>query len=61
MSITGHATEIEKASLEAHVELCAVRYNNLESQMAALDARTERIEASIDTIKQSVVSKNRRN
>lgn len=57
MGISGHATGIEKASLEAHVELCAVRYNNLEAQMTALDARTERIENSIDTIKQSVVSK----
>jgi hypothetical protein len=34
------ATEIEKKSLEAHVELCAERYNQL-------DARFEHIEDKI--------------
>jgi len=30
------ATEIEKKSLEAHVELCAERYNALEDKMTLL-------------------------
>ena len=30
------ATEIEKKSLEAHVELCAERYNALEDKIAVL-------------------------
>ena len=30
------ATEIEKKSLEAHVELCAERYNALEDKMTAM-------------------------
>ena len=32
------ATEIEKKSLEAHVELCAERYNALEDKLATMVA-----------------------
>ena len=32
-------TDIEKKSLEAHVELCAERYNALEQRMDHVDAR----------------------
>ena len=32
-------TEIEKKSLEAHVELCAERYNALENRLDHVDAR----------------------
>ena len=31
------ATDIEKKSLEAHVELCAERYNALDSRLANVD------------------------
>jgi len=31
------STSIEKKSLEAHVELCAERYNNLEHRLDKLD------------------------
>lgn len=33
------ATDIEKKSLEAHVELCAERYNALEARLDHVDAR----------------------
>jgi predicted nucleic acid-binding Zn-ribbon protein len=33
------ATEIEKKSLEAHVELCAERYNALETRLDHVDAK----------------------
>jgi archaellum component FlaC len=33
------ATDIEKKSLEAHVELCAERYNALEDKITALDSK----------------------
>ena len=33
------ATDIEKKSLEAHVELCAERYNQLEQRLDHVDAR----------------------
>jgi len=32
-------TDIEKKSLEAHVELCAERYNSLEARLDHVDAR----------------------
>ena len=32
-------TDIEKKSLEAHVELCAERYNALEQRLEHVDAR----------------------
>ena len=32
-------TDIEKKSLEAHVELCAERYNQLEQRLDHVDAR----------------------
>ena len=33
------ATEIEKKSLEAHVELCAERYNQLEARFEHVDGK----------------------
>ena len=36
-SMTIEATDIEKKSLEAHVELCAERYNALEDRLDGLD------------------------
>lgn len=33
------ATEIEKKSLEAHVELCAERYTNLDERILSLDKK----------------------
>lgn len=38
------ATEIEKKSLEAHVELCAERYNQLEARFEHVDGRIQNLE-----------------
>ena len=40
-------TDIEKKSLEAHVELCAERYNALESRLDHVDAKISALEAII--------------
>jgi hypothetical protein len=37
-------TEIEKKSLEAHVELCAERYNQLDRQFRHVDAKISGLE-----------------
>lgn len=37
-------TEIEKKSLEAHVELCAERYNQLEQQFRHVDEKISNLE-----------------
>ena len=48
------STEIEKKSLEAHVELCAERYKNLEDKLQNLDNRMGKLEELILDIKNSV-------
>ena len=50
------STEIEKKSLEAHVELCAERYKNLEDKLQSLDVRMGKIEELIGEIKNAVAS-----
>jgi prefoldin subunit 5 len=47
-------TDIEKKSLEAHVELCAERYSNLETKLEHLDGRMEKLEGHIVDIKDSI-------
>ena len=34
-------TDIEKENLESHVELCALRYQNLETRLLAIEAKVE--------------------
>jgi predicted nucleic acid-binding Zn-ribbon protein len=48
------STDIEKKSLEAHVELCAERYSNLETKLSNLDGRMEKLEEHIVDIKDSI-------
>jgi prefoldin subunit 5 len=40
-------TDIEKKSLEAHVELCAERYNQLEQQFKHVDNKISSLEAIV--------------
>ena len=47
-------TDIEKKSLEAHVELCAERYSNLENKLEHLDSRMDKLEGHIVDIKDSI-------
>lgn len=48
------ATEIEKKSLEAHVELCAERYNALEDKLSTLDAKINGVSTMIKEVKDCV-------
>ena len=48
------ATDIEKQSLEAHVELCAERYNNLDRRLHSLDDRMGRMENLIMEVKAAI-------
>ena len=48
--------DIEKKSLEAHVELCAERYKLLETKLETLDEKIEGLTASIDDIKTAITS-----
>ncbi len=49
-------TEIEKESLEAHVELCAIRYNNLETKLDNLEQRMDKLELHLVEIKNSLTN-----
>jgi chaperonin cofactor prefoldin len=50
-------TEIEKQNLEAHVEICAVRYASLENKLNYLETRIDKVEAHLIDIKTALVSK----
>ena len=47
-------TEIEKTNLEAHVEICAVRYANLENKLSNLETRMDKFEGHLVEIKNSL-------
>ena len=40
-------TELEKNSLEAHVDLCAIRYKNLDDRMTKIEKKVELIHEDI--------------
>lgn len=44
-------TNIEKESLEAHVELCAERYGNLDTKLCNLEERMDKVESHLLDIK----------
>jgi hypothetical protein len=48
------STDIEKKSLEAHVELCAERYSSLESKLDNLEERMDKVETHLIDIKTSL-------
>lgn len=49
-------TPNEKESLEAHVDLCALRYASLDTRMNNLEAKTDKIEAKLDLIDEKLDS-----
>jgi hypothetical protein len=55
------ATEIEKKSLEAHVELCAERYNALEDKMSTLGENISHLCVMVAEVKSSVSKLNEKN
>lgn len=48
------ATAIEKQNLEAHVEICAVRYANLETKLENLEERMDKVEEHLLDIKNTL-------
>jgi predicted nucleic acid-binding Zn-ribbon protein len=48
------STNIEKQSLEAHVELCAERYEKLETKIDNVERKVERLEEHILAIRESL-------
>ena len=54
-------TEIEKHSLEAHVELCAERYNGLIVQLTNLDTKINSVSAMVKEVKECVTKLTEKN
>ena len=50
-------TDIEKESLEAHVELCAERYDNMKAQMGTIENRLTVVESMLNDIKKMLIDK----
>ena len=49
------ATKLEKENLEAHVDLCEQRYNNLELRLSKIETKVEHIHADITQGNKSMV------
>lgn len=48
------ASDIEKENLEAHVELCAQRYKQLNEKLDTLDSKFTAMESMVSDIKESL-------
>ena len=46
--------QIEKESLEAHVDLCAERYNNLNNEFKNMSGRIDKLESMIMEIRDTI-------
>lgn len=47
-------TDIEKENLESHVELCALRYQNLETRLGVIEAKVESLAGKISDSQSSM-------
>jgi predicted nucleic acid-binding Zn-ribbon protein len=56
MSIGHEPTDLEKKSLEAHVDLCAQRYRFLESKMGAIEEKISSLNSVITEVHDMVHS-----
>ena len=45
---TSPTTELEKQSLEAHVDLCALRYGQLESRLTSIETKVATLQDTIE-------------
>jgi len=43
-----NTTEIEKENLEAHVELCAQRYDSLEKRLSSVESKLSTLQTTIE-------------
>lgn len=52
--------DIEKESLEAHVELCAERYSRMEEKFSNVEKRLTTLESVLVDIKEAIIIQNDR-
>jgi len=49
------ATDLEKKSLETHVDLCAARYRFLEDKLLVVEEKLEKLDETMHTIHDMIV------
>jgi prefoldin subunit 5 len=54
-------TDIEKKSLEAHVELCAERYKFLETKLESVEDKLTTVVSSVSAVKETVQAMSTKN
>lgn len=54
MAAAKNTTSLEKANLEAHVDLCQFRYEQLDGRLTSLEAKVEEIHQDIQSGQQSM-------
>jgi len=47
----------ERESLEAHVDLCAERYNKMDEKMETMEIRLQKVETIVSEIKNMLIEK----
>ncbi len=47
-------TDIEKENLESHVELCALRYGELERRLTSIEAKVNTVETKVATLADTI-------
>jgi predicted nuclease with TOPRIM domain len=55
MSVT-KPIALERTSLEAHVDLCAERYEQLDNKLGSIDERFEKIDSRFDKVEAKLTS-----
>jgi hypothetical protein len=53
--VTSRTTEIEKENLEAHVELCAERYKQLDNRLSTIEGKVSTLQETIEKSHMSMV------
>lgn len=56
MSDFGDTTSLEKTSLEAHVDLCAMRYAQLDGRLTSLEEKMDQVQKDIQEGQKSLKS-----
>jgi len=55
MSMT-RPSALERENLEAHVDLCALRYEQMEKRLGNIDDRFEKLEERFDSVEEKLVN-----
>ena len=48
-------TDIEKENLESHVELCALRYGELERRLGSIESKVSTVETKVATLAETIL------